>query len=53
MILLYFGLGSVLRMEPVRAGVLLLGGLFLLGIIYDYWTLNGQVDAANGAQLGW
>jgi len=26
---------------------LLTGGLFLFGIIYDYWTLNDQVSAAN------
>jgi len=26
---------------------LLTGGLFLVGIIYDYWTLNDQVSAAN------
>lgn len=26
---------------------LLTGGLFLIGIIYDYWTLNEQVSAAN------
>jgi TM2 domain-containing membrane protein YozV len=23
---------------------LLTGGLFLLGVLYDYWTLNGQID---------
>ncbi|MCC7441573.1 MAG: TM2 domain-containing protein [Bdellovibrionales bacterium] len=23
------------------------GGLFLLGYVYDYWTLNAQVDEAN------
>ncbi len=23
------------------------GGLFLMGWLYDLWTLNGQVDAAN------
>jgi TM2 domain-containing membrane protein YozV len=23
------------------------GGLFLIGIIYDYWTLNGQIDERN------
>ena len=23
------------------------GGLFLLGILYDYWTLNGQIDDLN------
>jgi len=26
---------------------LLTGGVFLIGIIYDYWTLNDQVSAAN------
>ncbi len=26
---------------------LLTGGLFLLGILYDYWTLNEQIDEAN------
>ncbi|MCC1497288.1 TM2 domain-containing protein [Alcanivorax sp. 1008] len=23
------------------------GGLFLLGVLYDYWTLNEQVDSRN------
>jgi len=26
---------------------MLTGGLFLLGIIYDYWTLNDQIDEIN------
>ncbi len=26
---------------------LLTGGLFLVGIIYDYWTLNGQISEYN------
>jgi TM2 domain-containing membrane protein YozV len=26
---------------------LLTGGLFLLGLLYDLWTLNGQVDEVN------
>lgn len=26
---------------------LLTGGLFLVGIVYDYWTLNGQIDEVN------
>ena len=26
---------------------LLTGGLFLLGILYDYWTLNDQIRAVN------
>jgi TM2 domain-containing membrane protein YozV len=27
---------------------LLTGGLLMLGVLYDYWTLNGQVDEVNG-----
>ena len=27
------------------------GGLFLIGIIYDYWTLNSQISKANAADL--
>ncbi|RLU00359.1 NINE protein [Ketobacter sp.] len=26
---------------------LLTGGLFLVGYLYDYWTLNGQIDEVN------
>jgi len=26
---------------------LLTGGLFLVGYLYDYWTLNGQIDSIN------
>lgn len=26
---------------------LLTGGLLLLGVLYDLWTLNGQVDERN------
>ena len=26
---------------------LLTGGLFLLGVLYDYWTLNGQISERN------
>jgi TM2 domain-containing membrane protein YozV len=26
---------------------LLTGGLFLVGYLYDYWTLNGQIDELN------
>ncbi len=28
------------------------GGLFLVGIIYDYWTLNAQVSACNADSAG-
>lgn len=27
------------------------GGLFLLGILYDFWTLNEQIDDINMADL--
>ena len=27
---------------------LLTGGLLLLGVLYDYWTLNRQADEVNG-----
>lgn len=27
---------------------LLTGGLFLIGVIYDFWTLNDQVSEING-----
>jgi len=26
---------------------LISGGLFLIGVIYDYWTLNDQIDEIN------
>jgi len=26
------------------------GGLLLMGVIYDYWTLNGQISEANSAR---
>jgi TM2 domain-containing membrane protein YozV len=29
----------------------LTGGLFLVGILYDYWTLNDQIAAANTRTL--
>lgn len=27
---------------------LLTGGLLFMGVLYDYWTLNSQIDDANG-----
>jgi TM2 domain-containing membrane protein YozV len=29
---------------------LLTGGLFLVGYLYDYWTLNAQIEAVNAEQ---
>jgi len=36
-------------MGKVVSGVLYLltGGLFFLGIVYDFWTLNEQIDEVN------
>ena len=31
---------------------LLTAGLFLVGYLYDYWTLNDQIDAVNRGQSG-
>lgn len=31
---------------------LLTGGLFLVGVIYDYWTLNSQISEVNRARMG-
>lgn len=31
---------------------LLTGGLFLIGLIYDYWTLNQQVSEVNQQKIG-
>ena len=31
---------------------LLTGGVFLLGYLYDYWTLNDQIDEVNRARAG-
>ena len=34
----------------IITGILYLftGGLFLFGVLYDYWTLNEQIDRLNG-----
>jgi TM2 domain-containing membrane protein YozV len=31
---------------------LLTGGLFLVGILYDFWTLNSQVSEENRSRAG-
>ena len=31
---------------------LLTGGVLLLGIVYDYWTLNDQISEINGGSQG-
>src|SRR5690606_553139 len=36
-------------MGKILTGVLFLltGGWFLIGVVYDFWTLNGQIDDIN------
>jgi TM2 domain-containing membrane protein YozV len=50
-LLTFLGVFGIHRfyMGKVLTGVLYLftGGVFLIGIIYDYWTLNEQIDAIN------
>jgi TM2 domain-containing membrane protein YozV len=50
-LLTFLGLLGVHRfyLEKWLTGVIYLctGGLFLVGIIYDYWTLNEQISESN------
>lgn len=51
-LLTFLGVFGVHRMYMGKwlTGILYLltGGLFLLGYLYDFWTLNGQVSERNG-----
>lgn len=50
-LLTFLGLFGIHRfyMGKWLTGLLYLvtGGLFLVGYLYDYWTLNGQIDEVN------
>ena len=35
---------------PTGLLYLFTGGLLLMGVIYDYWTLNGQISEANSTR---
>lgn len=52
-LLTFLGIFGIHRfaMGKIGTGLLYLisGGLFLLGIIYDFWTLNEQLSAENHA----
>ncbi len=54
LLLTFLGLFGVHRMYMGKwlTGLLYLctGGFFLVGIIYDFWTLNDQVSLINGSQ---
>ncbi|MBA1188338.1 TM2 domain-containing protein [Pseudomonas entomophila] len=44
-----FGVHRLYQGKWISALVYLLtGGVFLLGVLYDFWTLNGQVSQVNG-----
>ncbi len=56
LLLTFLGIFGVHRMYIGKwlSGILYLltGGVFLLGVLYDFWTLNAQVSERNhGAQL--
>ena len=53
-LLTFLGVLGVHRMYMGKwiTGIIYLftGGLFFLGVLYDFWTLNGQVSERNGPQ---
>ena len=56
LLLTFLGLLGVHRMYQGKwlTGILYLctGGLFLVGILYDFWTMNEQISARNASQPG-
>jgi len=52
-LLTFFGYLGIHRFYLGKIGTgilyLLTGGLFLLGVLYDFWTLNEQVSERNSA----
>ena len=56
LLLTFLGLFGVHRFYLGKWGTgllyLLTGGLFLIGVLYDFWTLNQQVSETNTARRG-
>jgi TM2 domain-containing membrane protein YozV len=54
-LLTFLGVFGIHRfyMGKILTGILYLltGGVFLLGIIYDFWTLNEQIHTANNQPI--
>ena len=54
LLLTFLGLFGVHRMYQGKwvTGILYLftGGFFLLGILYDFWTMNEQISVRNASQ---
>jgi TM2 domain-containing membrane protein YozV len=55
-LLTFLGVFGIHRfyMGKILTGVLYLltGGVFLIGVVYDFWTLNEQIDESNSAPRG-
>ncbi|WP_256250260.1 TM2 domain-containing protein [Pseudomonas sp. NBRC 111143] len=46
-----FGIHRLYQGKWISALIYLFtGGLFLIGVLYDFWTLNTQVSEVNGKQ---
>ncbi len=56
LLLTFLGILGVHRMYqgkwPTGILYLLTGGLFLVGILYDFWTMNEQISTRNASQPG-
>jgi TM2 domain-containing membrane protein YozV len=56
LLLTFLGILGVHRMYQGKwlTGILYLctGGLFLVGILYDFWTMNEQISTRNASQPG-
>ena len=56
LLLTFLGVLGVHRMYqgkwPTGILYLLTGGLFLVGVLYDFWTMNEQISLRNASQPG-
>ena len=56
LLLTFLGLFGVHRMYQGKwlTGIMYLctGGLFLVGVLYDFWTMNEQISLRNASQSG-
>lgn len=56
LLLTFLGLFGVHRMYQGKwlTGIIYLctGGLFLVGVLYDFWTMNEQISLRNASQAG-
>ena len=56
LLLAFLGIFGVHRMYqgnwPTGILYLLTGGLFLVGVLYDFWTMNEQISLRNASSPG-